>query len=642
MKDKNNLEPHEIANTYVLNTAYFLAELGIELYKNNQEPIQKNLDNAELDDNQIPIAIPDNFLFCGLLGASIPHANRNAEGEKFLLIEPKKYNYVELNREGLVNAELINSYSNISEIKRKFDFIHVDNIFVCEGGESENKIFLTKEFKQIAKLLNKDGLFFVVAPEYSFENLNRISLLNKEGLSLEAVFGLEQTSPENNYFEQNLSVFLISNRRQKDIFFASLKGYSNLKVELLLNYYEERESNNLDEGTWLPKESIKAFEVIQSKENINKYNQQNTKLYTFGDVITNVELCENVNMYGENLDTKVFFINKNFYLVRDIPSATMDLNWVRPNFKNYIKVEVNKLIDSRYLAIFFASDLGKDFLITSNVINNDYEIDIKKLKRLKIPIVSLEEQQRTIIAKDKLNKISDSFEKFCLSFDSNPIDFSEKEIEKLDNLLENIDQLSDAERILNWIKKGIENSKVEFKESWKYPTKFDKSKGQDFDNEVCKIEVIPIKVINSFLNTNGGSLIIGVRDEDMSIQGIDQELEHYYKKHHTIEKRLDTFKQRFGQQIDNAFEPYFREFIDINSIEINGKVLIEISCAPSDKQCFISDKYFKNHNFLKNIEDSKSKRSSLTGRFYKRTPTGDCVPLEGDDLVQYCIKRFVN
>ena len=109
--------------------------------------------------------------------------------------------------------------------------------------------------------------------------------------------------------------------------------------------------------------------------------------------------------------------------------------------------------------------------------------------------------------------------------------------------------------------------------------------------------------------------------------GIEEELEHYYKKVDSIDKRVDKFDNAFKQSLNSAFASDFIRLIDFHPVFLDGKIVYLVSCSPGEKACF--------------IQDSKLKDDLRGNSFFVREGANS-VPKNDEDLVIYCTNRFPN
>jgi len=135
-------------------------------------------------------------------------------------------------------------------------------------------------------------------------------------------------------------------------------------------------------------------------------------------------------------------------------------------------------------------------------------------------------------------------------------------------------------------------------------------------------KIIIAKSIASFLNSNGGSLLIGVKEkkeaDENELIGVQDE----------FKKLKDSNKDGYKRMIiDEIIKPYFpfkisdhlNQYIYIDFVEVDNKILCWIRIRKSESRVFLK------------INDKEV--------FMIRTETEN-RSLEGEKLVDYCIKHF--
>ena len=123
-----------------------------------------------------------------------------------------------------------------------------------------------------------------------------------------------------------------------------------------------------------------------------------------------------------------------------------------------------------------------------------------------------------------------------------------------------------------------------------------------------RMEKAVLKTIVAFLNTDGGTLLIGVSD-DGEICGVDLD------SFESLDKMNLHMTNMIASAIGNGFIPY----INFKSIEFeDGKYVIRVKCAPADKAVFL--------------------REGKNEQFYVRSGPSS-VELTGMNLVNYVNNR---
>ncbi len=117
---------------------------------------------------------------------------------------------------------------------------------------------------------------------------------------------------------------------------------------------------------------------------------------------------------------------------------------------------------------------------------------------------------------------------------------------------------------------------MEFKEYFKYNKSDVEDKGQTIK---C------VRAVASFLNSNGGTLLVGVSDSG-EIIGLENE------KFENEDKLVLAFKNVLRDKIGEIVFMYAK----YDLIKIDGKSIIYVECKPSHKPIFVTEK--KNRLFL--------------------------------------------
>jgi len=141
--------------------------------------------------------------------------------------------------------------------------------------------------------------------------------------------------------------------------------------------------------------------------------------------------------------------------------------------------------------------------------------------------------------------------------------------------LQQLSLLTDADMVLSLARKG-ESKTLEYKET----LSLDVRKG----TKEKYIEKSVLKTIVGFLNTDGGTLLVGI-DDDGIVKGVQSEIEKF---HQNKDRLLLHFKNLLKDQIGEEFYP------DINYriVDINNKDVLLVECIASQTPCFLSQKEF--------------------------------------------------
>ena len=109
------------------------------------------------------------------------------------------------------------------------------------------------------------------------------------------------------------------------------------------------------------------------------------------------------------------------------------------------------------------------------------------------------------------------------------------------------------------------------------------------ENVNKKLEYVITKTISAFLNSDGGTLIIGV-DDDGNILGLEKDMKTLAKQN------IDGFELHLRQVINKYLGEYFEKYLKISFSKIDGKEVCVIKISKSGSPVFIN--YEGNDSFF--------------------------------------------
>ena len=188
-------------------------------------------------------------------------------------------------------------------------------------------------------------------------------------------------------------------------------------------------------------------------------------------------------------------------------------------------------------------------------------------------------------------------------------------------------EVESARDIASIISRG-ENHFVEFKSSILWSVKFTSQQiEQSKSRELKKYgknasKFIIAKSIAGFLNSDGGDLIIGIKENKDGGQDEVIGVESEFPK--LKDKCIDGYRRMIIDQIVKQFFPtnifnHINQYMQINFEELEGKMVCGIHANKSDTKVFIS--YKNEAHFFVRIDASTRE-------------------ISGEDVVDYCMKRF--
>ncbi|MDC0442891.1 putative DNA binding domain-containing protein [Gammaproteobacteria bacterium] len=261
-------------------------------------------------------------------------------------------------------------------------------------------------------------------------------------------------------------------------------------------------------------------------------------------------------------------------------------------------------MNAKYIAKFLNTPLGKNIRKLHSIGTTIQSLSSRKCLELEIFIPS-KNNIDIMLSTDELVQASlKSIRRIQGELVTNPANASVQS--KLRKLLQALDELTPEEEILIDIKKG-EAIDREFKESYRLDKK---------TKEVNKeLEFSCFRSIAAFLNTQGGTLYVGVSD-DMELIGLNDEIKKLHKR--SNDKFLLFFQNKLKGEIGSAL---------LSNIEFSifviqqRKILVVNVKKPSSKK--FTGAYLK---------------SKKNGLYTRSGPSNDF--LEGSDLVKYTTENF--
>ena len=188
--------------------------------------------------------------------------------------------------------------------------------------------------------------------------------------------------------------------------------------------------------------------------------------------------------------------------------------------------------------------------------------------------------------------------------------------------------LNEEDEILALIRRE-EGPDIEFKQTYRLPVIPEGKTLEDseFTTKSHQISAGVLKVINSFINTDGGTLLIGVQDSNHSITGLEGELQYFFgEKHSEMPEQQDRFKEFFKLRLENTFD---KKFVDNNInykfVNIEDKWIFKVECKASDKPCF--------------IKETAKQKSWIKGMFFYRTGS-ESRPIKDQEMAKYLAEHF--
>ena len=121
-----------------------------------------------------------------------------------------------------------------------------------------------------------------------------------------------------------------------------------------------------------------------------------------------------------------------------------------------------------------------------------------------------------------------------------------------------------------------ESETLEFKAAIRY----------DIDTKGANTELIrgPVKTISAFMNTEGGTLLVGVTDEDREVIGIENDIKML--RHANV----DEYERHLRQALIDAIGVEFTPYVKVSFPDAEGVQVCRVDVGTSPKPVFVADK----------------------------------------------------
>jgi restriction endonuclease S subunit len=361
---------------------------------------------------------------------------------------------------------------------------------------------------------------------------------------------------------------IISRKETKDLYLAELEENGSAPV-IARNLLSRTDTQSIRYGM-ISQDKFSGFDRLRAEHSISKLETQYKSFSEakLRDVALEINSIKSGERHQERPNAIYFPKVGNSKVISDLDDATI-------KHQNYYQVVLDDSVDSRYASLFFESALGQ--LIKKSSTNQSYIGSISKstLSDAFIAIPGKEEQREIIEFHGKLKILSKRIDEYLKDLSVNPQGTNAMHAQ-IDSMLLAIESLSKEDHIRSLIREG-ESKVVEFKETFSLCLRR-KTKEKD-------IEESALKTIVAFLNSDGGTLIVGVSD-DGSISGLGVEIEKFYKgvDDGLLKHVKNSIKNRIGEQ--------YYPFISYAMLEIGGSKVLVFDCASSNTPCFLDENVF--------------------------------------------------
>ena len=237
---------------------------------------------------------------------------------------------------------------------------------------------------------------------------------------------------------------------------------------------------------------------------------------------------------------------------------------------------------SEYAKLFFESELGRKMLSQIPTGTSIQSLSASSIRSLSIPIPKPDVQLEVIKVASKLEIARKQIEEFFKKLTTEPKKYKSIE-DSTDEMVFRLSALSDVKHLQHLISLG-ETRHIEFKQSFFanasaiYAQSGKLEKNRDVQGEV-------IKDIASFMNTEGGTLLIGVNDH-RKVVGINREMSRFGWE------KVDNYFQELGAQLESRLGRDYHQYCRLTAVTIDEKIVARIDCTASPLPVFLDEEKF--------------------------------------------------
>lgn len=274
------------------------------------------------------------------------------------------------------------------------------------------------------------------------------------------------------------------------------------------------------------------------------------------------------------------------YIKRHSSSKQIQLVLTCPEnqLRNYYRIEFNPdFLIKNYAMLYFQSELGRLILSHLPTGANFPILSKEYIESLEVPVPTISIQKEIVRIASKLELAKNRIDSFFSQLTAEPKQYKYIE-DSTNSMVYSLSTFNDANHLKQLIEMG-ETRQMEFKQSFfanidRINNTLDKKieKDKNVQREI-------IKVIASFMNTEGGTLLIGVTDHG-KIEGIEAEMKCFKFK------KIDNYFQEVSAQLASRLNNDYQQYCKLTEVKIDGNIVIRIDCKPTPYPIFLDDELF--------------------------------------------------
>lgn len=469
-------------------------------------------------------------------------------------------------------------FSNEIDKEAKFDLIIGDLPFGMRPVDVElqgTKLKIPQNWREIFQSLhfldeNGTALYLLEPRGFSSDlGMKFEKELNKLGFYINGFFN----TPEK-ILQPHTSItpviVLITRKNSPDLFVAELlnEKQSEQTVDM---YFLSEKGGDLETGMHIDLGSFYGFHKIRFEKQIEdlETHYKNYSKYTLGNLALQINSVNSGGTFTEK-DNSVYVPKiGNSPIVSRVSEATL-------KHHNYFQVVLRDFVLNEYVSAFFKSTLGQLILDSFSSQTFISHLNKRDLDQVLIALPKPEEQREIVETQKTLLRLKLAIDEFDSELALNPGNSSAVQ-KQLDSMLEVVGQLAEADRVRSLVREG-ESACIEFKETLTFDVK---RKVQDKKN----LPTSALKEVVAFLNTEGGTLLIGVSDQKV-IKGVDYEVNEFFHANN------DDFLKHWRNLVYERIGPDYYPVIQPELIKVDGKTVLQVTCYQSPEPCFLDGEDF--------------------------------------------------
>ena len=251
-----------------------------------------------------------------------------------------------------------------------------------------------------------------------------------------------------------------------------------------------------------------------------------------------------------------------------------------PNFRHeWIVASLTDGLLPSYFKMFMNSELGRKCLEVAADGSVMRFVSMKNLLETQIPIPSVETQQSLVSTFDNLVGLQSQISRLEKELVFNPKNVDAVSSDVV-SLLGSIGRLTAVDEVKARVRSG-ENKTTEFKETLSWDVRK--------EEKAKYIEQSALKTIAGFLNSDGGTLLIGVNDKG-EIPGVEFEINKLHKGD------TDKFLLHFKNLVKDKLGEKFYLKIDWALEQVDGRKVLVVKTGQGAEPAFIDDVFYVRTN----------------------------------------------